>query len=127
MVEVTMAALLLMAAMALAVKLVVGVGLEQRSADRRLWSVQEVSNLSERIAAEPFDKVTVERARALAAEAKAEGVLPGAEWTAEVADAGGPPPAGKRVTLRLRWKDRGGDWVAPVRLTSWIYRGRDRS
>ena len=125
-IEVAMAAMMLMAAMALAVKLIAGVGLERRSAERRMWAVQEVANLAERVAAEPFDKLNPERIKALATEAKADSVLPGAEWTAEVADAG-PTPAGKRVVLGLRWKDRSGGWVAPVRLTSWVYRGRDRS
>jgi len=122
-----MAALMLMAAMALAVKLIAGVGLERRAADRRMWAVQEVSNLAERVAAEPFDKVNPERVKALAALARADSVLPGADWTAEVSDAPGAAPAGKRVTLGLRWKDHSGGWVAPVRLTSWVYRRRNRS
>jgi hypothetical protein len=125
--EVTMAVVLLLAAMTLAMKLVVGVALEQRGADRRMWALQTASNLAERIAAEPFAKLTTERARALAATASADRVLPGAEWTVDVADAGGPAPPGKRVTLRLRWKDRSGEWTAPVHLTSWVFRGRDRS
>lgn len=124
MLEVATATLVLMAAMVLAVKLVAGVGLEQRAAERRLWAVETVSNLAERLSAEPFDRLDAARARAIAAELKAEAVLPGAEWTAEV---GAADPAGKKVGLGLSWKGRSGERSAPVRLTFWVYPEGDRS
>jgi hypothetical protein len=125
--EVAVATVLLMTAMALAAKLVIGVTVERRAAERRLWAVQEVSNLAERLSGEPYDRLDADRARELAAGAKTGSVLPDAEWAVEVHDAGGNGPAAKRVTVSLRWKDRSGGWTAPVRATSWVYRGGNRS
>ena len=127
-VEVAMAVLLLIAAMSLAVKLVAWVAVERRSADRRLWAVEEVSNVMERLTSEPFEKVTSDRAKALADRVEAPRVLPDAEWTVRVRDQDAAPhvPA-KRVELRLRWKTRSGNWDAPVRLSAWIFKGRARS
>jgi Tfp pilus assembly protein PilV len=127
-VEVAMSVLILIAAMSLALKLVAWVAAERRTADRRLWAVQEVSNVMERLTSEPFDKVTTEKAKALVEEAGAPRVLPGANWSVEVVEqAAGPETPGKRVALQLRWKTRSGEWDAPVRLSAWVYRGRDRS
>src|SRR5262249_8816880 len=97
-------------------------GAERAAADRRLWAAQEVANVMEQLSAEPFDRVDASRARAMAAEGQATRALPGAEWGAEVVDEPDGPVAAKRVTLRLRWKGRSGEWEAPARLTSWVYR-----
>lgn len=126
-VELAMAILLVLVAMTLLVRGLALAGAERRVADRRLWAVEAASNVLERIAAEPFEGLTADAARALAAGAQADRVLPGAEWEVAVdADRGAPVPA-KRVALKLRWKDRSGGFVAPVRLTAWVYRGRTRS
>jgi hypothetical protein len=123
-VEVAMAVLVLLAAMTLTVKALGVVGAERRTAERRLWALQEVANLQERVGAEPFDKVTTDRVKSLADEAEAAAVLPGAGWEAEVADDG---PGAKRVTVRLRWKGRSGETTSPVALTSWVYKKGGRS
>jgi hypothetical protein len=122
-----MAVVLLLAAMTVVVKALGWVGTQRRESDRRLFAVQEVSNVMERLAAEPYERVTAARARELAAGGLEPGTLPGSEWQAEVADEPGGPAPSKRVTLRLRWRVGSGEWGAPVRLTSWIYRGGDRS
>jgi len=100
-------------------------GVERRSWDRRQWAAQEISNLMEEATSRPFEDVTSASLKGLAISPHARGLLPGAELAAEVAandPAGGP--GSKRVAIRLRWHNRSGEWDAPVRLTSWIYRGR---
>jgi hypothetical protein len=127
MIELAMAVFLLMAAMGLMVKALAAIAAERVAADRRLWAAEATSNVMERVAAEPFEAVTVEKARSIAADAHADRALPGAAWEVSVEDEPAGPAASKRVALRLKWKDRWGGWDAPVRLTGWVFRGRGRS
>jgi hypothetical protein len=124
--EVVMAVMVLLTAMSLVVKVLGWVAAERRATDRRLWASQQVANAMERVSAEPFDRVATGRVKEMTSGSGASRVLPDAEWDAEVADeTAGPVPA-RRVTLRLRWKGRGGAWEPPVVLTSWVYPGRGR-
>jgi hypothetical protein len=125
-VEIAVAALLLMAAMSITVKALGWVARERRSADRRQWAAQEVSNVMEQLTAEPFEKLNTARAREITLASKAERVLPGASWQVEIVNEARPDFPGKRLSLLLRWKDRVGEWGAPVRLTSWVF-GRGKS
>ena len=123
--EVAMSSVMLMIAMALTVKVLGWVGVERRAWDRRQWAAQEVSNLMEEATSRPFEEVSTASLKGLAISPHAQALLPGAELAAEVAEndpAGGP--GSKRVSIRLRWHNRSGEWDAPVRLTSWIYSGR---
>ncbi len=123
--EIAMTSVLLMIAMGLTVKVLGWVGVERRSWDRRQWAAQEAANLMEEATSRPFEDVTSASLKGLAISPHARALLPGAELAAEVAandPAGGP--GSKRVAIRLRWHNRAGEWDAPVRLTSWIYRGR---
>jgi len=123
--EIAMSSVMLMIAMGLTVKVLGWMGVERRSWDRRQWAAQEISNLMEAATSRPFEDVTSARLKALAISPHARALLSGAELATEVAEndpAGGP--GSKRVAIRLRWHNRSGEWDAPVRLTSWIYRGR---
>ncbi len=120
--EVAIAAFVLVVAMGLSVKVLGWLGTERRAADRRQWAIQATSNVMERIVSEPFDRVTVETARALADKAEASRALPGADWEIAIEDDRDAPVPGRRISLRLRWKERSAEPVAPVRLTSWVYR-----
>lgn len=126
-IELAMALLLLGVAMGVTMKVLSGVGRDRRAADRRQWALQEVANVMERVGAEPFERVTAERALAIAGELKADRVLPEASWEIAVTDDRDSPVPGRRVSVRLRWKDRSGGWDSPVRLTSWVYRRRTPS
>ncbi|MFO0908234.1 MAG: hypothetical protein U0794_07720 [Isosphaeraceae bacterium] len=125
--EVTMGVLLLLAAMALTVRLVYLVGSEQRAGDRRLWAVQTVSNLADRVGTEPYEKITRDRVATLAQVFGVSDRLPAGEWSAEVAEGRVGQIPVKRIQLRLRWKGRQGEWETPVRLTTWVYRREARS
>jgi Tfp pilus assembly protein PilV len=124
-VEVTMAAVLLMIAMTLTVKVLGLVALERRASERRQRALFEVANVMERISAHPFDEVTPELARRLTLSPPARQSLPDSELAVDVAETEpGQGRSAKRIAIRLRWRGPGGEWVAPVRLTSWIERRR---
>jgi Tfp pilus assembly protein PilV len=126
-VEVAISILIAMTAMVVMVKVLGWLGAERRSADRRGWAVQAASNVLERVAAEPFDRVTAETVKSIAAATGATKALPDAAWEIDVADEPDKPVASKRVGLSLRWKERSGGWSSPVRLTSWVFRKGGKS
>jgi hypothetical protein len=126
--EVTMATVMLMIAMSLTVKVLGWVALERRAAERRQRAVLEVANVMERITSYPFEEVTPDLTRRIRLSAAADQALPESDLIVEVTNS--DPGAGrsaKRIAIRLRWKDRSGEWDAPVRLTSWIERRRPAS
>ena len=126
-VETAMAALMLMVALTLITKVVGAVAAERRGWDRREVALAEVGNLIERLAARPYEELTPESVKGLALGPEAGRTLPGAELSAKVED----EPAGKvdarRVSVRLRWRNRSGDWDAPVELTTWAFRRKEGS
>jgi len=125
-----MAMVLLMIAMTLTVKVLDWVANERRASDRRERAIAEVANLMERITTYPYDQVTPELAGRMTLSGAARQSLPDAELTVEVAgnrDAAAARPASKRIGIRLRWRNRSGEWDAPVRLTSWIETRRKAS
>jgi hypothetical protein len=122
--EVAMSGAMLMIAMALTVKVLGWVGVERKVWDRRQWAAQEAANLMEEITSRPFGDVTTESAKKLALSPEARRLLPEAELKIEVGENDRAGGAGsKRIALQLRWHNRSGEWDAPVRLVSWIYRG----
>ncbi len=126
MLEITVSAVMLATAMSVTVQLLGALAAGRRATERRLCAVQEVANLMERVAARPWGEVTPESLRAVSLSPRALQALPGAELAATVDDASASRGE-KRISLRLRWRNRAGTWTAPVRLTAWIYRhGGDR-
>ncbi len=126
MLEITVSAVMLATAMSVTVQLLGALAAGRRATERRLCAVQEVANLMERVAARPWGEVTPENLRAVSLSPRALQALPGAELAATVDDAS-VSRGEKRISLRLRWRNRAGTWTAPVRLTAWIYRhGGDR-
>ncbi len=126
MLEITVSAVMLATAMSVTVQLLGALAAGRRATERRLCAVQEVANLMERVAARPWGEVTPESLRTVSLSPRALQALPGAELAATVDDASASRGE-KRISLRLRWRNRAGTWTAPVRLTAWIYRhGGDR-
>ena len=120
-IEMAISGLLIAAAMAITVQVVGWVATDRRSVARRERAVVEASNLMERIAARPFDEITPESLAALELPEAARSSLPGSTLTATVA-ARDDAPAGKRITVEIRWRGRSGQAESPVRLVAWAYR-----
>lgn len=124
-VELSMAAALLMVAMTLTIKVLGLVAHERRASERRQRALVEVANVMEQITAYPFDKVTPELGGQIKLSETAQQALPGAELAVDVgASTPGQGRSAKRIGVRLRWRGPGGELVTPVRLTSWIEQRR---
>ncbi len=116
-----------MIVMGLTVKVLATIAQERRAAADRQLGALEAGNLMERITAHPFDQVTPELARRMSVSDLARGSLRDCELAIDMSGGGKSAtgmPSAKRVMIRLRWKGPGGQWQAPVRLTSWIEPGR---
>jgi prepilin-type N-terminal cleavage/methylation domain-containing protein len=123
-IEVTITVVLLAAAMTAIVQVLGWVAAERRATERRQWAIEEAANLMERVTAAPFEEVTAESARAVTLSAPIREKLTSPELTVIVSE----PEAvggGKRVAIAIRWLGRGRTSEAPVRLTAWIYPGRN--
>jgi Tfp pilus assembly protein PilV len=128
-IEVTMATVLLIIIMSVALKVMGFAARERAAADRRQRALFEAANVMEKMAAYSFAEVTPERALQMTLSDAARLGLPGCELkvdvsTADSASRGGPA---KRVAVLVRWRDQSGEWASPVRLTSWIQERRARS
>lgn len=123
MVEVTITAMLLVIAMTLTLQALGWVAAERRAVDRRQCAIREASNLMERLAARPWEDLTPEALKEVRLSDLTTRALPGAELNLAV-DEQDQAEAGdsKRLSLRLRWRNRAGGWEAPVRLSAWISR-----
>ena len=89
--------------------------------------MNELANAMERIVSEQFDRVTTERASAVMVGVPLLKSLNNPEWEATVSDDPASQTPARRVSLRLRWKTRSGEWDAPVRLSSWVFKRRTGS
>ena len=123
-----MAAVLLMIAMTLTVKVLSLVAIERRASERRQMAHFEVANLMERITAYPFDQVTPELAGRLTLSPPARQSLHDSKLAVDItASEPGEGRSAKRIAILLRWRGPDGEWVAPMRLTSWIERRGHRT
>jgi len=126
--ETAMSAVMLIIAMSLIARVVGWTAADRRNLDRRQWTVQEAANLMERLSARPFESLTTEAVKDTALSPEAARTLADAKLEVEVADH--DPTGGddsKRITIGIRWRTRSGNWDAPVRLTSWVYRRKGGS
>jgi Tfp pilus assembly protein PilV len=121
MVEVAITSLLLVIAMTVTLQVLGWVASERRAVDRRQYAIHEAANLMERLAARPWDQLTTGAVKDLALSELARQTLPGAELSV-AAEETGEPIGAKRLSVRLRWRNRAGGWEAPVRLSAWTYR-----
>lgn len=123
-VEMVVTAVLLSAVFIALVPLLGQVNTQRRAAEQRQFALQEAANILERFSAQPWQTVTGESASRVALSDDTQQLLREPQVTVTVNDASGTPssPAAKRITVEVRWKNRVGDFVAPVRLTTWVYR-----
>ena len=119
--ELSVACVLLAAAMVVAVQLLGWVALGRRAAERRQWASQEVANVMEHFTAGGWENATPEQANTIRLSKPARDVLPDADLFVAVAMPESEPGA-KRITVELKWRNHAGEFDAPVRLTAWMYR-----
>jgi prepilin-type N-terminal cleavage/methylation domain-containing protein len=112
-------------AISLTVEVIGWVAAERRSLDRRHCALQEAVNLMERLTARPFEQLTADSVRDAVLSQDVAGSLPHGELTVSVRDENTPVNS-KQVRVQIRWQSRTGQWQAPVRLTSWVYRKEAR-
>jgi Tfp pilus assembly protein PilV len=127
-IEVTMASVILIMIMSVALKVVGFAAHERLAAERRERALFEAANVMEKMAALPFDEITPERAGRMTLADDSRQRLPGCELTVLVSTVSSQAQAGaaKRIAVKVRWRDQSGQWEAPVRLTSWTHAGRAR-
>ena len=121
--ETAMSGVMLIIAMGLVAQVVGSVATQRRAWDRRQTAVFEAANLMERLTARPFEALTTEGAKDLSLSDEASRTLPDGQLRVDISE--NDPVGGddsKRVSLQVRWRNRAGDWDAPVRLTSWVHR-----
>jgi hypothetical protein len=122
-----MASVLLVIGMTLTVQVLGFVAAQRRSGERRQHAVLEAGNLMERITGYPYPDVSADLARKMTLSPGARQVLPDPELKIDITERqldGGR--FAKRIAIRLCWRNRAGQWDAPVRLTSWIERRRSQ-
>ena len=98
---------------------------ERSAAERRQLAVEEVANLMETITLDGRFEAVTEKALApptLSPQAKRR--LKDARLDVKVEE-DPKPPAAKRISIELRWRNRVGEFAAPVRLTTWIFRRKE--
>lgn len=93
---------------------------QYRSDAHRALALDEAANLMERIAALPADEITAERVAEFQLSESVTKALRDARLTIDVHDEPGDLPT-RRVSLAIRWRNRGGQDDAPVRLTTWMF------
>ena len=116
---------MLIIGMSLAVKVLSAVAIQHRSAEQRQRATQEAANLMERIMSYRFEEVTSELVHSLSISQATLRSIPSAELAIEVNPSEpGPGRHAKGIRVQLRWRNRAGEWEAPVRLTTWIEQRR---
>jgi prepilin-type N-terminal cleavage/methylation domain-containing protein len=121
--EVLVSAAILAAMTTVCVELLGLLGAQQRAIAQRHTAIREAGNIMERLAAAPFGDITRPLLDGVKLSSEAAAALPAAELKIEL-ESTDDPPAAKRIAISIRWKDRSGQWTAPVSLVSWKYEGR---
>jgi prepilin-type N-terminal cleavage/methylation domain-containing protein len=112
-IELMVAMMMLGSLMVTLVPLLSWVNAQRRAAAARQVAIHEATNVLERFTARDWDDVT------LSADAAALLREPRLKVTVQLVE---KQPISKRIAVELRWKNRVGDDLSPVRLTSFVYR-----
>lgn len=144
-IEMAVAGVLLLALTTLCVRYFAVTATQRRALDQRQTALCEAANIMERLTAEPFSELTSEESAKISLLSETQAALPEGELKIDLADeivgqpsrlpdnAGETPapqqiendikkPAAKRITVTIRWQDRDGQWIEPVRLVAWRYK-----
>ena len=122
--EVTITMTLLGAALAMFVPLLSRVNAVRRASAARRAALQEAHNILERFSARDWGDVNQKTADTERLSREAGQSLHEPQLKLTVTDVAGSPP-GKRVAVEIRWKNREGDYVAPVRLATFLFKEKE--
>lgn len=122
--EVAAAVALIGLVLVLTVRLVAFIGAERRADEHRRWATEEAQNILGRLALLDGADRTADRVAALGLDARIRRRLPGGRLDIRLDPTDGEP-RGTRVRVEVRWRGRGGQEAAPVRLATWIYPPRE--
>jgi len=118
-IELAVASVLLMVMMSISIELLATAVTQRRAAADQQLATQEAANLMERLAAMPFTDLQSEKVRDLPLSPEGK-QLRGVKSDVTITNVDGPPAAAQ-VVVSIRWEDRDGQLLAPVRLVAWRY------
>ena len=115
--ELVVAGALLGTLLVVCLQLLTATAAQRRVAEQRQLAVLEVGNAMERLASRPWAELKPEMA-APQLSPSVRDRLPGAELKVEVTTPSAEPGT-KRIVVSLRWQDRAGQFVSPVKIATW--------
>jgi type II secretory pathway pseudopilin PulG len=101
------------------ISLLAAVGHERRSTEQRQYALQHAANLLEHATARGWSKLQEGRQELGSAPADLQALLPELDQQLEVTKAS--DVTAKRLTVSVGWKNRHGQFVSPIQLTTWVY------
>ncbi|TWU12694.1 hypothetical protein CA54_15190 [Symmachiella macrocystis] len=119
-VEMIVAGIVLAVVMTVYLQLLAATSRQHRYADHRQLAGEELANIMERITAQPYKTIDQEELQSKELSDSATSHLHDAELNIDILPVS-EPVDGKQISLSLRWRDSGDVYVAPTRLTSWVY------
>ena len=119
-IELIATCILLGVVFSVSIPLLTVVAQERRSAEQRQFALQHATNLLERAMTNGWSQLPVGQQALTAAPADVQTLLPGLERQVEVKELS-EKPRSKQVVVSIRWKNRTGQLVAPIRLSAWVY------
>lgn len=120
--ELLFAGALLAVLMTVCLQMLAATAAQHRAAEDRQTAIREAANLMERLGAISFGDLTPQRVAQVQLSEQARRALPGGELEIELNGPAGQTAA-KRIVVLLRWQDKTGRFVRPVRLVAWRYEG----
>lgn len=118
--ELAVAGVLLGTLLVVCLQLLQATAAQRRNTDQRQLALIELGNVLERLSARPWAELTPKSVAGEKPSAWLGNRLPGAELKVEVTTSASEPGA-KRIVVSLRWQERGGRYLPPVRITTWRF------
>lgn len=93
---------------------------ERRSTEQRQFALQHAANLLERTTQQEWSKLTPGAVALQDAEEELRLILPGLEQQVSVHEVAGEAQA-RQIVASVRWKNKTGEYVQPLKLSTWRY------
>jgi Tfp pilus assembly protein PilV len=119
--EAMVAAVVFVAGSSVVATMVVAAAQQRRGVENHRFAIQHAENLLARLAAQPFDSLTAERAEQIRLALPDHPALNKDQMRVELTSEAGPPES-KRIVVVAAWQTPSGQPARSLRLTTWIYR-----